>query len=68
METYVDRIIQKFGTQSAVAAAAKVKQPSVAGWRKAGLIPKRREGALLAEARAQGIDLSLEDFFPQGGP
>jgi hypothetical protein len=30
-----------------------------------GIIPSKRQGALLVAARARGIDLSPADFFPR---
>lgn len=63
MDSVVDRIIAKFGSQAALAEAAGVKQPSVHGWRREGLIPARRQAPILAAARARGIPLEPADFF-----
>ncbi|MGE0714813.1 MAG: carph-isopro domain-containing protein [Alphaproteobacteria bacterium] len=65
MSAVIDRIIAKFGSQAALAEAAGVSQPSVAGWRKHGLIPSRRQAAVLAAARARGIALEPADFFDE---
>lgn len=63
MDSVVDRIISKFGSQAALADAAGVSQPSVHGWRRQGLIPARRQSTILAAARARGIPLEPADFF-----
>lgn len=63
MGSVVDRIIAKFGSQTALAEAAGVTQPSVHGWRREGLVPARRQAAILAAARARGIPLEPADFF-----
>jgi len=63
----VDRIIAKFGTQRALAAALGVDQSSVSGWRRRGSIPARRQAQLLEVAAARGIDLSPAEFFEAGG-
>lgn len=68
METQADRIITKFRTQTAVAEAAGVGQPAVAGWKKRGLIPSRYHQPLLDVARVKGIPLTPNDFFDVPAP
>ncbi|OYD82521.1 Cro/CI family transcriptional regulator [Azospirillum brasilense] len=63
MITQADVIIQKFGTQTALAEAVGVRQSAVAAWKKRGFIPARQQPAVLAAARNRGIKLTPNDFF-----
>ena len=64
MNTPVENLIGKFGTQQALAEAAGVSQPTVAGWKISGFIPARRQPIILAAARDLDIPLTPADFFP----
>ena len=59
----VDRIVKKFGTQSALADAISADQSTVAHWKKRGVIPARQQVAILAAAKERGIELTPADFF-----
>jgi hypothetical protein len=63
MSTQADRIIAKFGTQQGLADAIKVRQSTVAAWKKRGFIPMRQAGPILDAAKASGVELAPEDFF-----
>lgn len=63
MSTIVDRIVKKFGTQQALAAAINADQSTVAHWKKRGVIPARQQVAILAAAKARNIELTPADFF-----
>lgn len=64
--TQAEAIIEKFGTQVALAEAIGVKQPAVAAWKKAGTIPAHQWPAILEAARGRGIALEPNDFFTLG--
>lgn len=66
--TLVETIIEKFGTQVALAEAINVGQPAVAGWKKAGAIPAHQWKPILEAARARGIQLEPADFFTADKP
>lgn len=61
--TQAEKIIEKFGTQVALAEAIGVKQPAVAGWKKDGLIPAHQWPKILEAARERGIEIQPADFF-----
>lgn len=57
------RIIVKFGGQSAIARLIGKGQSTVAHWAKTGSIPARWQQELLRLATEKGIDLSSSDFM-----
>jgi len=64
-------IIKKCGGVSAVADMLSVSTVTVHRWTypkerggTGGLVPTKQQGALLEAARAHGIDLRPDDFFP----
>lgn len=59
----IAHIVQLFGSQSALAKAAGVTQPSVAEWVSAGRIPTKRIRAILLAARERGLDITAEDLI-----
>ena len=59
----VQKIIQKFGKQEAVAAIAGVGQSAVSEWVRNSSIPHKRQARLLKEAKRLNIDLQPSDFF-----
>lgn len=61
--TQADHIISKFGTQTALADAIKVRQSAVAAWKKRGLIPAHQHPRILEAAAVNGVDLEMADFF-----
>lgn len=61
--TQADQIIAKFRTQERLALSLGCSQSVVAGWKKRGFIPARRQPQVLEAAKREGIDLSPSDFF-----
>jgi hypothetical protein len=57
-----ERIVAKFGGQSALAANLGKTQSTVQHWTKTGVIPAKWHKELLAIAQKKGIDLSPSDF------
>ncbi|WP_353861442.1 carph-isopro domain-containing protein [Azospirillum formosense] len=66
MNTQADRIIGRFGTQTALADAIGVRQSAVAAWKRRGIIPARQQLRILEVARERGIPLEPADFFEDG--
>ncbi len=58
-----ERIIQKFGNQSALAKLIGKRQSTVQHWARTGTIPTRWQKQLLDLAREKGITLTAQDFF-----
>jgi hypothetical protein len=56
------RIIEKFGGQTALANLIGKGQPTVNYWSKTGAIPAKYRPEILKIARKQGVDLSSADF------
>jgi hypothetical protein len=56
------KVIEKFGGQSALAALVGRRQSTVQYWTKTGAIPSKWQAQLLALARGQGVDLTAADF------
>lgn len=72
--TQADHVIQKCGGAPIVSEIAGVDVSRVYRWRMekskggtGGLIPSRHHAAILTGARARGVDLSPDDFFPLHG-
>lgn len=64
-ETYVDRIIRKVGGLRRLAKALGHKNPStVTGWRQRGRIPDWQKPKVMAAAKACGVEIRPEEFFP----
>jgi transcriptional regulator with XRE-family HTH domain len=61
----VQALIEKFGTQEALAEAVGTTQSSVAGWKSRGTIPTGQLPKIVAAARKRGIRLTLEDLVPE---
>lgn len=59
-----DRIIKKFGGQTALAALIGKRQSTVAYWKKAGVVPAKWQPRLLELAAEKGLDLQPGDFLP----
>lgn len=57
------RVIKKFGSQTALANLIGKGQSTVQHWSKRGMIPARWQRQLLEIAQQQGIDLSPSDFM-----
>lgn len=57
------RVIQKFGGQSALASLIGKGQTTVQHWGKTGRIPAKWQGELLKLAAARGIELAAADFI-----
>lgn len=57
------RVIEKFGGQSNLAALLVKRQSTVEYWAKTGVIPARWHGKLISLARENGIDLRSNDFI-----
>ena len=56
-------IIEKFGGVRPMASALGAPPTTIQGWKERGFIPARRQSAVLAAARARGIELGPADFF-----
>ena len=65
IDSVINKIVKKFGTQAATAAAAGVGQTSVVMWKRRGNIPYPRQVKLLKAAKEKGIDLRPGDFFEE---
>lgn len=64
METQAERVIRKFGGLTALSKALGHQNPTtVQGWKERGFIPVRQQGAVLAAARAKGIELSADELI-----
>lgn len=63
---HLDRIVQAFGGQNAMARALGVRQSVVWGWLRAGHVPSRRIPAIIAAGASlpQPVALTPADFFP----
>lgn len=59
-----ERIIARFGGQSALAALLDTRQSTVQHWASTGMIPTQHHRRLLALARERGISLEPKDFTP----
>lgn len=57
------RVIDKFGSQTAVAEVIGKRQSTVAHWAKTGVIPAKWHGTLLDAAKSRGISLRPEDLI-----
>jgi hypothetical protein len=57
------RVIQKFGGQSALAALIGKGQTTVQHWGKTGRVPAKWQGELLQLAATRGIELTASDFI-----
>lgn len=55
-------IIQKFGSQSALANAIHKTQSTVQHWAKTGKIPSKYHSAIMQEASKLGLNISASDF------
>lgn len=62
--SYATRIVEKLGGTRKAAALLGIPPSTVQSWKDAGLIPAKHQQAVLAAARAGGIDLAPADFFP----
>jgi hypothetical protein len=58
------KIIQKFGGQSALAKALGKGQTTVQHWARTGVIPAKWQPILLKLSAEKGFDLSASDFMP----
>lgn len=61
------KVIDKFGSQTALAALIGKGQSTVAYWAQKGCIPSKWHGPLLELAKREGIDLRQEDFLIEQG-
>jgi hypothetical protein len=61
------RVIEKFGSQSALARLIGKGQSTVAHWSKTGNIPSKWQHELLVVARENGIQLAPSDFMDSPG-
>jgi myo-inositol-1-phosphate synthase len=62
-----ERVIRRFGGQSALAQLLGKRQSTVEHWAKTGRIPAQWHQALLALARQRGIILEARDFMETSG-
>lgn len=59
-----ERVIARFGGQSALAALLGTRQSTVQHWAATGMVPTQHHRRLLALARERGIILEPRDFTP----
>ena len=57
-----EKIIDKFGGQTALAELIQKRQSTVGYWAKSGMIPSKWHRQLLLIARANNIELSPSEF------
>ena len=67
-ENLAKQIIDRFGSQSALAALLGKSQSTVQHWAKTGRIPSQWHEPLLKLARQQGVSLEPGDFVAQVAP
>lgn len=60
--TVADRVVERFGSQRALALALGTKQSTVAYWVKSGRIPTKWHGELMTAAQERGVALEPADF------
>ena len=63
-----EHVIEALGGTRKAAALLKLPASTVQSWKTAGVIPPRRQRAILDIARAAGIELKAEDFIPPAPP
>jgi myo-inositol-1-phosphate synthase len=64
-----ERIIKRFGGQSALAALLGKRQSTIEHWAKTGRVPAQWQVPLMSLARQQGVILEAKDFVePRPGP
>lgn len=63
MASAVDRVIERFGGQKALAARIGKGTSTISYWKKTGSIPAKWHGPLLAIATADGISLEAGDLI-----
>ena len=63
-----ERIIQKFGGQTALASLIGKRQSTVQHWAKTGRVPSHWHETLMSIARGRGIALEPRDFLPSNAP
>jgi transcriptional regulator with XRE-family HTH domain len=60
----IDHLLERgFKTQARLAAAAGVKQSSVADWKAANRVPFERTKQIIRYAHDEGIEISPLDFY-----
>lgn len=64
MDTQAARIIRKFGSQAALAKAIGRKSNTISAWLKVGWVPAHRQDSVRTAARKLGIELTMDDWFP----
>lgn len=62
-ENAAQRIIRRFGGQSALAALLGKRQSTIQHWAKTGRVPAQWQGALISLARERGLILEAKDFI-----
>ena len=62
--SYAARIIDRLGGTRGAAAILAKPPSTVQSWKDAGFIPARRQGEVIEKAKAAGIAVRPEDFFP----
>ncbi|WP_128515257.1 carph-isopro domain-containing protein [Tabrizicola thermarum] len=62
--SYVDVIVSKFGGLRRMALLLERPVSTVQSWKARGSIPDNAKPSVLARAKALGIDLRPEHFFP----
>jgi myo-inositol-1-phosphate synthase len=67
-ENPAERVIARFGGQSALAALLGRRQSTISHWAKTGRIPAQWHRPLMEVARARGIILEAKDFVTEQSP
>lgn len=63
--SHVADIVARFGGVRPMAARLDLPPSTVAAWKRRGSIPDRQKQRILSAAEADGVALSIEDFFPR---
>lgn len=63
-----EHIIETLGGTRKAAALLGLPASTVQSWKVAGVIPPRRQRAVLDVAKAAGVELKAEDFIPRAEP
>lgn len=67
MKNSAQRVVERFGGQSALARLIGKGQSTVQHWTKTGTIPAKWQAELLKIAEAQGLEISARDFINSPG-
>ena len=66
MATYVDQIIERFGSINKTASALRLSRTTIARWRDLGYIPYPRHPDVIKRSKRTGHPLTDRDFINGG--